>query len=162
MIYQESDLHKRHQTDFLGTWIIDSLGRKRVSRLIFGKLTSLSYITWFICMFLIKPVCKSYDRSSELHLVYWHKVLHLFNSSNSIEYKYCKIPNISSGLINIRNFWGLIFGGEGGACIRRSFSVCICISKLSKSIIISIQYPYYWKNNLSLSQSQFKPNLIFL
>ena len=113
MIYQESDLHKRHQTDFLGTWIIDSLGRKRVSRLIFGKLMSLLYIARFICIFLIKPVCKSYDRSSELHLVYWHKVLHLFNSSNSIEYKYCIIPNISSGLINIRNFWGLIFGGGG-------------------------------------------------
>ena len=67
--------------------------------------------------------------------------------------RYRKIPYLSPWLMNIRKY---ILGGLylRRAYIQRPFCVSICKRKHLKSIIISIQYPYDWKNDLSLSQSQ--------
>ena len=57
---------------------------------------------------------------------------------------YRKIPNVSPGLIKVFKHFlvGLYSGGLifGGAYIRRAFCVSIFVSRLVKSIIISMKY----------------------
>ena len=70
---------------------------------------------------------------------------------------YCKIPNISHGLIEIRkHFLGGLHSGVlvfRGAYIRRAFCVSIFVSRRVKCIIISMKYRYHWQKLSFLKQN---------